>query len=216
MMLRLVIFAAIVELSVAWVTSSLGTFRQPMQLAAGSTSHGENSCFLPLDQLDQDFCNPRIVQIAGAYPGLTKEEFMAVKSEPSPDKGQWTYDFSDPDGPQLGTVALRGGDIVHFAEDPVVVIAEHTSIGVDLPKAIKETVDLIVFADRAEKGFTERKFMVVQTPSDGLLITAYATRNYMPDGAEILGHVQMVQIPWLPSMEPTVTGFAEADNYFNA
>ena len=173
-------------------------------LSVAARKHGQDACFLPIKQLEQDYFSPRIVQIAGGYPGITKEDFLAVSSEPSPEQGQWTYDFSDPDGPQLGTVAMEGSQIVHDAEDPVVVIAEHFSIGVELPKAITEAVDLIVFADRAKTGFDERKFLVVDVPGeDGLVITAYPTKNDMPEGAEILGRVEVVQIPWLPSMAPT-------------
>eukprot|EP00522_Entomoneis_paludosa_P005500 CAMPEP_0172448224 /NCGR_PEP_ID=MMETSP1065-20121228/7276_1 /TAXON_ID=265537 /ORGANISM="Amphiprora paludosa, Strain CCMP125" /LENGTH=171 /DNA_ID=CAMNT_0013199653 /DNA_START=183 /DNA_END=698 /DNA_ORIENTATION=- len=170
---------------------------------------------MPLKQLDQDHYNPRIVQIAGAYPGLTKEEYMSVTSEPSPERGQWTYDFSDPDGPQLGTVALPGSEIVHFAEDPVVIIAEHPSVGVDLPKAIVDPVDLILFVDRGKTGFEERKFMVLGMPSGELKIGAYEEQKDIPEGTDILGRVEMVQIPWLPAMTPTKTGFLEADEYFS-
>lgn len=78
------------------------------RLAMGAANlHGQASCFLPLRQLDQEYYAPRIIQIAGAYPGITAEEFFAVKSEPSADDGQWSYDFSDPDGPQMGTVAIE-------------------------------------------------------------------------------------------------------------
>jgi hypothetical protein len=98
-------------------------------------------------------------------------------------------------------------------DDPVVVIAEHFSIGVDLPKVITDPVDLIVLVDRADKSFSDRKFLVVDVPGKGLAIGAYPTKKNMPAGAEILGRVGMVQVPWLPSMAPTKTGFLEADEY---
>ena len=206
--------------ALAWVMPNCDTYRYSSRLSktriGGSAVHGENSCFLPLKQLVQDDYSPRIIQIAGAYPGLTKEDFTAVSSEPSPDPGQWTYDFSDPDGPQLGTVALQGSEILHRVEDPVVVIAEHQTLGVELPKIIKDPVDLIVLVDRAKTEFDERKFFVVNLPSDGLTIRAYESRSEMPEMAEILGKVEIVQIPWLPGMAPTKTGFAEADEYFTA
>lgn len=183
-------------------------------LSVTARKHGQDACFMPIKQLDQDFFCPRIVQIAGGYPGITKEDFLAVTSEPAPEQGQWTYDFSDPDGPQLGTVALEGSQTVHDAGDPVVIIAEHFSIGIQLPKEITEPVDLIVVADRAKNKFVERKFLVVDLPGEGILITAFPTKADMPQGAEILGHVELVQIPWLPGMAPTKTGFMEADEYF--
>jgi len=185
----------------------------PLMSAAGNL-HGQNSCFLPLRQLDMDYYAPRIIQIAGSYPGLTREEYFAVQSEPSPDQGQWTYDFSDPDGPQLGTVAVEGSAQVSACEDPVVIVAEHFSIGVQLPDVIKDPVDLVVMVDRSKRTFKERKFLVVDPGTGELAIGAYATKADMPAGAEILGHVELVQIPWLPSMAPTKTGFMEEDEYF--
>lgn len=182
--------------------------------ATKGSLHGQNSCFLPLKQLDQDYYAPRIVQIAGAYPGLTKEEFQSVTSEPPPDPGQWTYDFSDPDGPQMGTVALEGSEIVASCEDPVVIIAEHFAIGVELPKEIKDPVDLVVLVDRAKNRFGERVFLVLNVPGEGLSIGAYHVKGDLPANAEILGQVQLVQIPWLPCMAPTKTGFMEEDEYF--
>jgi Rubisco Assembly chaperone C-terminal domain len=180
---------------------------------AGSL-HGQNACFLPLKQLDQDSYVPRIVQIAGAYPGITKEEYYAVQSEPSPPQGQWTYDFSDPDGPQLGTVALDGSNVVAACEDPVVIIAEHFALGVELPKEITEPVDLICLVDRSKNRFGQRKFLVLNTADDEIVIRAFETKADLPAGCEILGQVEVVQIPWLPSMAPTKTGFLEADEYF--
>lgn len=166
--------------------------------------------------MDQDYHAPRIVQIAGTYPGLSKEDYMGVTSEPTADLGQWTYDFSDPDGPQMGTVAIDGGEVVGGCEDPVVIIAEHFAMGVELPKAITEPVDLVVLVDRSKTGFAERKFLVVETPTEGIVIRAYATKGEIPQNSQILGEVVLVQIPWLPSMKPTKTGFMEADEYFGS
>ena len=167
-----------------------------------------SSCFL------SEYTHSIDSQIAGAYPGLTRVEFEGVKSEPPAVQGQWTYDFSDPDGPQLGTVALDGSNVVATAEDPVAIIAEHTALAVPLPDAIKNAVDLVVLVDRAQKGFAERKFLVVDTPGAGVSIGAFATKADLPAGSEILGHVVLCQIPWLPSMKPTKSGFMEVDEYF--
>mmetsp|Transcript_96933 Transcript_96933/g.279799 ORF Transcript_96933/g.279799 Transcript_96933/m.279799 type:complete len:217 (+) Transcript_96933:191-841(+) len=216
MMKELLLFSILLQSAAAW-TPALINPRSPTALFSSTTSgslHGQNSCFLPLKQLDQDYFAPRIVQIAGAYPGLSKEDFFAVTSEPAPEQGQWTYDFSDPDGPQLGTVAIDGSNVVSSAEDPVVIIAEHSSLNVPLPPAIKDAVDLIVLVDRAKNYFSERKFLVLDVPGEGVKIEAYETKADMPSNCEILGHVILTQIPWLPSMKPTKTGFMEVDEYF--
>ena len=153
-------------------------------------------------------------KIAGAYPGITKEEFYAVKSEPSPEPGQWNYDFSDPDGPELGTVAIEGSNVVAVCEDPVVIIAEHTSLSVPLPDVIKDPVDLVVLIDRAANRFAERKFLLLDVPGEGLVIGAFPSNKDRPQDSEILGQVVLCQVPWLPSMKPTKSGFLEVDEYF--
>ena len=137
-----------------------------------------------------------------------------MQSEPSPEPGQWTYDFSDPDGPQLGTVAIEGSNVVASAEDPIVIIAEHTSLNVPLPDVIKDPVDLVVMVDRAKNHFAERKFLVLDVPGVGITIAAYPRKEELPANAEILGQVVLCQVPWLPSMKPTKSGFMEVDEYF--
>lgn len=69
---------------------------------------------------------------AGLYPGITADELNAPISTASPERGRWAYDFSDPDGPQMGTVALPGSEIVDLAVDPVVVIASNTALGIEM------------------------------------------------------------------------------------
>mmetsp|Transcript_12361 Transcript_12361/g.18116 ORF Transcript_12361/g.18116 Transcript_12361/m.18116 type:complete len:218 (-) Transcript_12361:54-707(-) len=214
--INLVLISILVVKIDAWIVGSKlqrSTPRDPLFLAAASL-HGDSSCFLPLQQLDQDYFAPRIVQIAGSYPGITPEEIKAVGSEPSPDVGQWSYDFSDPDGPQLGTVAVEGSEKSHSAEDPAVIIAEHTSLGVDLPAELEDPVDLIVLVDRAKTTFAERKFLVLDTPDNGVTIGAYNTKSELPANSSILGQVLLVQIPWLPCMKNTKSGFMEEDEYF--
>ncbi|CAB9497639.1 expressed unknown protein [Seminavis robusta] len=219
----LLAFTALLKASLAWgpVPATSSRIRRvrcqlgATDLAMSANLHGQNSCFLPLKQLDQDYFAPRIIQIAGAYPGLTREEFFAVTSEPAPDVGQWSYDFSDPDGPQMGTVAVEGSPQVHDCEDPVVLIAEHPSLGVPLPDELENPVDLVVVVDRALKNFAERKFLVLDIPGqEGVHIGAYPTKSDLPSDATILGQVELVQIPWLPSMKPTKSGFMEVDEYF--
>lgn len=231
---QVLLLTQLLPAAIAWVTQtpiSFGRLQRstlPRLLStsitaavSGSASssgslHGQNACFLPLKQLDQDSYSPRIVQIAGAYPGLTREEYYAVSSEPPPVPGQWSYDFSDPDGPQLGTVAIEGSNLVASCEDPVVIIAEHFALGVELPKVITEPVDLVVLVDRAKNRFGERRFLVLDNAVPGtnaLMIAAYNSKSELPAGCEIIGQVDQVQVPWLPGMAPTKTGFLEADEY---
>jgi hypothetical protein len=113
----------------------------------------------------------------------------------------------------MGTVALPGSSVVATTEDPVVIIAEHDKIGVDLPKELIDPVDLIVLVDRAKQTFAERRFLVIDAPQ-GVQIAAFSSKREIPAGTQILGQVVLVQIPWLPCMKPTKSGFMEADEYF--
>jgi Rubisco Assembly chaperone C-terminal domain len=189
----------------------------PLTTDAGNL-HGSNACFLPLQQMEQDTYMPRIVYIAGGtYPhDLTAEQVLATPRAPeAPPLGQWTYTFSEDEDEAAATVALEGSNLVASCGDPVVIIAEHESLGVKLPKAIQEPVDLLVLVDREKPYFSERKFLVLSLPEgDGISIAAYHTREAIPAGATILGQVDQVTIPWLPSMAPTKTGFLEADEYY--
>jgi len=176
--------------------------------------HGDNACFMPCRQLDQDYFAPRILQIAGIYPGITREEFDAVTSESSPAPGQWTYDFSDPDGPQMGTVAIDGSEGLAACEDLIAIIVDHLSLKVPLPEILKDPVDLVAVVDRAKKTFAERKFLIMETPGDGLSIGAFASYSEFPEGVSIIGQVELIQIPFLPCMKSKRSGFAEDDGLF--
>ena len=195
--------------------------------------HGTNSCFLPLQQLEQDTYMPRIVHIVnGIYPSndITIDNIRSTpKSECAPALGQWTYTFqtASPDDsdeiPVQASIALEGSNIVASCEDPVIVIAEHTALNILLPPEISEPVDLLVLIDRSKTYFSERKFLLYATPSvDRHLgdaphvvhIAAFHSRDEIPPEAAILGQVEQVTIPWLPAMAPTKTGFLEADEYY--
>lgn len=164
---------------------------------------------------DINWCLLR-TQIAGAYPGVDAATYLSLTSEPPAELGQWSYDFSDPNGPQLGTVALPGVTSVYETEDPVVIVAEHTALGVNMPPAIVDPVDLIVLCDRSRRYFAERKFLVLDLDGSGgeLSIAAFGSKNEVPEGATILGQVTFVQIPWLPNMQRKKSGFMEEDELF--
>lgn len=80
-----------------------------------------------------------------------------------------------------------------------------------------DPVDLVVLCDRARTYFTERKFLVLELEdSPGVLtIAAFEAFVDMPANANILGHVTMVQIPWLPSMKKKRSGFLEEDQLYS-
>merc|ERR1712232_301597 len=101
---------------------------------------------------------------------------------------------------------MGGTTTVRECSDPVVLIADHKELGVPLDST--DLVELLVLVDRGEKGFKERVFLVLDT-AEGLKIKAYNAKSEMDPGVAILGRVVLVQIPWLPFMKATKSGFAE-------
>lgn len=179
-------------------------------------THGLESCFMPIQQFETDYKSPRIVKIAGSYPGITRSEILAVSSNPSPPQGQSTFDFSQPGDPNVGTVAIEGSSTVYGCVDPVVIISDHLTLGIPLPEVEKLPIDIVCLVDRGQQFFAERKFLIY-TDGDGdgqVQLAAFPSVDEFPQTATILGHVVLMNVPWLPSMKSTKTGFAEADEYF--
>lgn len=87
-------------------------------------------------------------------------------------------------------------------------------MGITLPAELEDPVDVIILVDRARPNFGERIFLVIDTPDNGVTIGAYHTKADLPANSNILGQVVLVQIPWLPCMKSTKTGFMEEDEYF--
>jgi hypothetical protein len=94
--------------------------------------HADNFKYLPISTAQYDEFYPRILPIAGVYPDVTVDQLMSPKSTPAAAVGMWTYEFTDPAGSQLGTVALPGSDVLSEAVDPVVLIAKNTDLNIQI------------------------------------------------------------------------------------
>lgn len=177
---------------------------QPLSMRFGG--HGQGFNFLPLYRSDRDEHYPRIVKIAGVYPQLTIDDFFAPVSSPAAPKGSWAYDFPDPSGPELGSVALPGSDVITKCIDPVVLITTNTELGVSL----NEEVEMLVVVDRGERELFSDAFYVFKTPDETLSIQ-WCDSPEPDEGYEILGRVIVVNCPYHESMHPQRTGFLEED-----
>lgn len=63
------------------------------------------SRFLPVLQMDDQEFPPRMVQVAGSLREIGVQDIMAVGTSPPAEMGMWQYDFSDPNGPQVGVTS---------------------------------------------------------------------------------------------------------------
>eukprot|EP00616_Rhizochromulina_sp_CCMP1243_P010155 CAMPEP_0118962446 /NCGR_PEP_ID=MMETSP1173-20130426/788_1 /TAXON_ID=1034831 /ORGANISM="Rhizochromulina marina cf, Strain CCMP1243" /LENGTH=221 /DNA_ID=CAMNT_0006910713 /DNA_START=107 /DNA_END=772 /DNA_ORIENTATION=+ len=172
--------------------------------------HGTGSRFIPLVQLGADEVAPRTVPVAGMYPGITVSELMAPESSPAPNLGTWHFDFTDPEGPQLGTVALPAANSVHLAEDPVVLVSKSEVLGLNLSNDV--LAEVLVVVDRARTKFQRDRFFAFAAPDGSVEI---GWRDELPEGMVVAGRVELVYSPHLPGMESRASGFLEEEDDFN-
>lgn len=167
--------------------------------------HGAESRFLSLSQLGRKEIWPRIVPVAGAYPGLTGKDLLAPEAQPSCGPGQFSFDFTDTEGPQLGTVALPGSELVMSCADPVVVVANNRVLGIELD----EEVEVLVLIDRASTLYNSRYFYAFEAP-DGAVVIRYFSEIPEEEGWSILGKVMYVTLPHVESTAKA-SGFLEEE-----
>lgn len=122
----------------------------------------------------------------------------------------WQFDFSDPEGPQTGTVALGPSNVVHLCEDPVVVVSESKALGLSLSNDVNSEV--LILLDRSKQDFESDKFFAFSTP-DGRVDIRWL--DALPINCKVLAKVMLVTVPFLPSMKKRTSGFMEDDDGFN-
>jgi len=171
--------------------------------------HGSNFCFLPLDQLDSEHCWPRVLRVAGTYPGLTAADLAAAPATiPPASKGAWTYEFPDAHGTEYGLVAVPGSDLVQYARDPVVVIASSAALGLPL----REDTEVLLVVDRAERSFSDRAFFAFADATTGALVVRRFDAAPPADAFSVAGRVVYVNLPYDPATQaPSGTWLEEGD-----
>lgn len=166
--------------------------------------HGENFKFLSVLRGNEDVYFPRIIPIAGVLGEVSFEEIMAPFSAEAPKEGNWFYDFSDPDSPQLGTFACPPSRNIHEAADPVGLIATNTQLNINL--SISDEVECVVVVDRGDFRFDPDAFFAFRSPINTVEI---GSCNKIPQGFEIIGRVVMTTVPFHTGMARKPTGFLE-------
>jgi hypothetical protein len=167
-------------------------------------SHGEGFKFMPTIKLDNDEYWPQILPIAGILGEMTQEELYAPAQVIKPEQGMWTYDFSNPDMPQLGTVAFPGSARLYYCADPVAVIATNEQLGLKL----EELVEVIVVVDREDRDYDkENSFFLFSDPSGDLSVKW--SDEGVPPGYQILGKVAVVSVPLTEAMKTANNMFEE-------
>lgn len=178
------------------------TTHQKLTMATGG--HNQGFKFIPTTKLERDEFWPQILPIAGVYGEMTPEQLYAPPRPALPEQGYWSYDFSNPDMHQLGTVAFPGSERLALCDDPVAVIATNTQLGISL----EEEVECLVVVDRADRVWTNsQSFYLFETPSNQIVIMW--SDEGVPTGHTILGRIAVVSVPLTEQMRGSNSMFAE-------
>mmetsp|Transcript_37431 Transcript_37431/g.38113 ORF Transcript_37431/g.38113 Transcript_37431/m.38113 type:complete len:216 (+) Transcript_37431:162-809(+) len=166
--------------------------------------HGTNFKFLPSLQPGQDEYFPRILHIAGVYPGITPEDLAAPMGGQTAPQGMWVYDFPDPDGPQLGTVAIPGSSAVHNCYDSVAIISNTQALGMNMGN---KPCEALVVADRGDTEFSPSEFFLFKTPDGNVSLGSMEDEE---EGFTILARVALCVVPFTDDRR-VPTDFLEDD-----
>lgn len=124
--------------------------------------------------------------------------------------GSWHFDFSDPEGPQLGTVAMHPSNPVQLAEDPVVVVSTSGEMGISLSNNVN--AEILLMVDRADRHFVPNAFFAF-AEGDGSVTIRW--QEQVEEDQAVLGRVVFVTVPFLPAMKKKASGFLEEEDDFN-
>jgi len=161
-----------------------------VEASQGEGLHGSNFCFMPLEQLDDSVQWPRILRIAGSYPGVTTAELAATPGTiAAAAQGLWAYEFPDAHSSEYGMIAVPGSDLVQYAIDPVVVVASSASLGIPL---LHEN-EVLAVIDRGAVDFSERSFFAFRDPHANLVIRRF---DQPEPGWTIAGKLVVVLLPF--------------------
>jgi hypothetical protein len=175
----------------------------------GKYRHNEGFRFMSTIKGSEEYYYPRIVPVAGVYPECTAADVAAPYSLPPCQAGTWMYDFSDAQGPQLGTFAAPGCFTVHDCEDPVALISSNTAVNIVVGNEdSKEEIDVevVLIVDRGDLLFKEEGFYLFETASGKLDIFSC---DRFPEGHKVLGRVMLTCLPWDDRMVRKSTGWLE-------
>lgn len=177
-----------------------GVFRPLRGLRAAAVSeeglHGSDFCFMPLLQLTNDDQWPRVLRVAGEYPGLTAAELAAPPSTvEAAAPGGWIFEFPDAYSSEFGMIAVPGYDLVHHSVDPVVVVAKSGSLGLPL---VKEQ-EVLVVVDRDDKDFDDRAFFAFADAQGTIVMRRFESET---SEYSIVGKIILIQLPFDPSTQP--------------
>lgn len=168
-----------------------------------SGKHGDNFKYMSVVQGSKDEHFPRIIQIAGMFPGLSPDELLGPSSSPAAEPGFWTYIFPDPEDPNVGVVAVPGSEVITGCGDPVAIIAKSASLGFK-----GEENEVVVIVDRAETDFVPGEFYALQTLDNQVDIL---WTDSIDEFSAVLGRVVLCMAPADRNAPPT-SGFLENDD----
>lgn len=204
MFIYLFILMSVLHVIEGYHMRSLPSRQSKLQMKLGR--HGENFKYLTVFKGKSSEHFPRTVPIAGMYPELTPEDVLAPAQLPLVMPGQFTFDFSDASGPQLGTIAVPGSDVLTFADDPVAIITHNSHLGIK--SVSSEGVEIVAVVDRADLKFNPDLFYIWRSPDN---VVEMGSMDRIEEGYSILGRIILTMVPYVKGDSKPSTGFLEED-----
>lgn len=164
--------------------------------------HGSKFRYLPVTCGAPDEHFPRILAIAGMFPGLDIDKFRAAPTAPEASAGYWAYDFQEHGEHKWGKVAVPGSVILTTSVDPVVLVSTNKDLGIPC----SEDVEVLVVVDRGDVQFSTDKFYLCGHADGSHIIQWMET---LPSDVRILGRIILCAMPITQGMRESSGGFSE-------
>ena len=195
------------EVSGLNVQAAVGTMDRP------EGAHGTGYRFMPLETVPKDTA-PAVVCIAGAFPGLTRDQLAAPQPMPFAPPGSWNYHMLTGDAAPGGFVAVPGNQLLDGSPNTVAVVCMSRSLGLEFPDGQEHEV--LALIDRSDPAtfdpdeFDKGSFYAVSDPAGIISIRWY---DVIPEGHSICGRLLFTQMPHV--VRPGASqGFAEGSDEF--
>jgi len=175
--------------------------------------HGTGFRFMPMSAMSPESA-PVLLCIAGAYPGVTVDQFLSPQPLPFAPKGQWNYHRLTGDAAPTGFVVLPGSDLLDAHPNTIAVVCTSESLGLELPDG--QVHEVIALIDRGDAAVTDlsqyqnSEFYAFADPEGQVHIRWFQD---LPAGWRLLGRLLYTQLPY-KKKPGSGGGFAELSDDF--
>lgn len=172
--------------------------------------HKDDFHFLPIISVSGTDHFPRILHIAGVYPGITKQELFSCPTPRPTRPEQFTFEFPTPHSAKSGIIAIPGSNLMTNCREPVAVVSTCKALEIEA----SEDLEVVVIVDRGETSFTSSDHFYLalnrsELDHDSPLRILWLDKSEISQ-YEIVGKVVLCLLPCNPN-EDLTSSFMEED-----